>query len=72
MTIYSINFSMNGKTHSCSGKSSYPNKALYESGKYDKGIVTDNINQFIGLYKEQYGYNARLSHQILNYNLIFE
>lgn len=72
MPIYSINFSMNGKIHSCSGKSSYPNQLLYESGEYDKGIVQGNINQFVKLYKKQYGFDIKSSHTVLNCSLIFE
>nr|DAR10255.1 MAG TPA: hypothetical protein [Bacteriophage sp.] len=72
MPIYSINFSMSGKIHSCTGESSYPNKLLYESGEYDKGIVQGNINQFVKLYKEQYGFDTKSSHTVLNCNLIFE
>lgn len=72
MAIYSINFSMNGKNHSCTGKSSYPSKELYESGDYDNSIVQGNINQFVKLYKEQYGFDTKSTHTVLNCNLIFE
>lgn len=72
MAIYSINFSMNGKIHSCTGESSYPSKELYESGDYDNSIVQGNIKLFVKLYKEQYGFDTKSMHTVLNCNLIFE
>ncbi len=72
MAIYSINFSMNGKIHNCTGDSSYPTKALYESGEYDNDIVQGNINLFIKLYKKQYDFDIQSSHTVLGCNLIFE
>lgn len=72
MPIYSINFSMNGRIHSCTGESSYPNKALYDSGEYDNRIVQGNIKQFVKLYQEQYGFDTKSPHTVLNCTLTFE
>ena len=72
MAIYSINFFMNGKVHSCTGESSYPSKKLYENGDYVDSIVQGNINQFVKLYKEQYGFDTKSTHTVLNCNIIFD